>query len=146
MGGSYQIKSGVHFANGIGGQAVLFRLILFKGTVLRNLALAFEATGNETGEDIEEAEVVAAIFSEGVLETFAAEVDKEFADLGNGDFGGSLVNGRAGSLGGEVEGQFVTEAAFVKALLVFEPVTVTTEFLPIGDVGRGKERGVVSDG
>jgi len=51
---------------------------------------------------------------------------------------GSLVAGKAFGAAGEVEGEFVSDFAFVKALLVSEPVAVAAEFFPGGDVLGGE--------
>ena len=103
-----------------------------------DLGFAFEATVDETGEGIQEAEAVERAGLHRFLEACGPEVDDGLAHLGDGDFGGGLVAGKAFGIAGEVECEFVPEFALVKALLVAEPVAVAAEFFPGGDVVGGE--------
>ena len=60
-----------------------------------DLLFAFEAAVDEAGQGVEEAEAVEGAALQGFFEAVGTEVDDGLADLGDGDFGGSLVAGKS---------------------------------------------------
>jgi hypothetical protein len=108
--------------------------VRYGGCRLVDLGFAFEATVDEAGEGIKEAEAVEGTVLHGFFEAFGTEIDDGLADLGDSDFGGSLVAGKAFGAAGEVECEFVAKFAFLKALLVSKPVAIAAKFFPSGDM------------